>query len=96
MRPETIAKLCCPFDKADLELTTTGKDLEGNVLEGFFECTECKRIYPIMKGVPIMNPDEYREFHLEQPMLEAYGAHVNKQIGDNFKFEDSSSNLITD
>ncbi len=77
MNPETINKLCCPFDKADLELTEITKNTDGKIVEGFLVCNECKRIYPIIKGVPVMSPDEYREFDLEQPLLERWKKHLN-------------------
>ncbi|WP_341224828.1 Trm112 family protein [uncultured Arcticibacterium sp.] len=85
MRLETIKKLCCPFDKADLTLTEITKDLDGNVLEGFFVCNECKRLYPIIKGIPIMSPDEYREFKLEQPVLERWSKELKGQTFENFR-----------
>ena len=72
MRMSTIDKLCCPQDKEDLSLTIITKDLEENILEGYLTCKTCKRIYPIVKGIPIMSPDEYREFNLEQPLLEKW------------------------
>ncbi len=53
MTLETIEKLCCPFDKADLDLTIINQ-IENDVKEGFFVCTSCKRIYPFVKGVPII------------------------------------------
>ena len=68
----TIDKLCCPQDKEDLSLTIITKDLEENILEGYLTCKSCKRIYPIVKGIPVMSPDEYREFDLEQPLLEKW------------------------
>lgn len=73
MRLSTIDKLCCPFDKADLELTIISQDINENILEGFLSCTQCKRVYPFVKGVPIMNPDEYREAALEKPLFEEWG-----------------------
>ena len=82
MRIETINKLCCPFDKADLKLTVISRELEENVLEGFLHCNDCKRIYPIVSGIPIMNPDEYREFQLERPLLTRW---TNDQVSDNFR-----------
>lgn len=91
MRIETINKLCCPFDKADLELTTVSKDVEGNVLEGYFVCTTCKRIYPIIKGIPIMNPDEYREFQLEQPLLEKWQKQLKGNTVKNFRLVRANS-----
>ena len=72
MRLETIKKLCCPFDKADVTLRIITKDNQGNILEGILSCTDCNRIYPIVSGIPIMNPDEYRNFELEQPMLDKW------------------------
>jgi uncharacterized protein YbaR (Trm112 family) len=82
MKIETIEKLCCPFDKAELELTIITKDLEGNIIEGYLFCKECKRIYPIVSGIPIMSPDEYREFKLEQPLLERL---TKSNVSDTFR-----------
>jgi uncharacterized protein len=85
MRIETIKKLCCPFDKADLALTEITKDLDGDILEGFFVCSECQRLYPIIKGIPIMSPDEYRAFELEQPVLNQWQKHLNGGSFNNFR-----------
>lgn len=90
MRLHTIDKLCCPFDKANLDLTTITKDLEENVLEGFFVCEDCKRIYPIVSGVPIMSPDEYREFKLETPILERWASHLKGKTIENFRLIDNN------
>jgi uncharacterized protein YbaR (Trm112 family) len=72
MRLKTIDKLCCPFDKQDLNLQVLVKDIDENILEGILTCTECKRKYPIVYGVPIMAPDEYRQMELEQPIMEQW------------------------
>lgn len=72
MRIETINKLCCPFDKSDLTLRIITKDEQNNILEGILSCADCQRVYPIVTGIPIMNPDEYRDFEREQPMLEKW------------------------
>lgn len=73
MKLKTILnKLCCPFDKGELTLDIVTQDVKENILEGILHCKECKRIYPIVKGIPIMNPDEYREFDMEKPMLEKW------------------------
>ena len=78
MRKETIHKLCCPFDKHDLELTVVTRSIDDTILEGILSCTSCDRVFPIISGIPIMNPDEYREFHLERPLLERLsGQHVS-------------------
>lgn len=67
-----LHKLCCPFDKSDLKLEIVTQDLNENILEGILSCSTCQRVYPIVKGIPIMNPDEYREFDMERPMLEKW------------------------
>ncbi|MGN6603369.1 MAG: Trm112 family protein [Ginsengibacter sp.] len=82
MRIETIEKLCCPFDQADLKLTVITKDIRENILEGTLICKECRRVYPIVSGIPIMSPDEYREFQLEQPLLQQW---INDKVSDNFR-----------
>ena len=85
MKTETINKLCCPFDKGDLGLTEITKDVNDNILEGFFVCSSCKRLYPIVRGIPIMSPDEYREFKLEQPLMERWQKHLKGQKFENFR-----------
>lgn len=85
MRPETIEKMCCPFDKADLTLTKIAEDKTGNITEGFFNCSSCNRIFPIVKGIPIMSPDEYREPKLEQPLFQKWQAHLGGRSVDNFR-----------
>jgi uncharacterized protein YbaR (Trm112 family) len=82
MRLKTIEKLCCPFDKSDLQLKTIATDTEKNIIEGFLFCNHCQRVYPIVKGIPIMNPDEYREFQLEQPLLDRW---TDGKVADNFR-----------
>lgn len=72
MRLKTIEKLCCPFDKQDLNLKIFVKDTGQNVIEGILSCSHCQRKYPIVYGVPIMSPDEYRQIKLEQPIMEQW------------------------
>jgi len=72
MRTKTIEKLCCPFDKQDLKLEVFVKDTDQNILEGMLSCFKCSRKYPIVHGVPIMAPDEYRQQELEQPIIEQW------------------------
>ncbi len=86
MTLETIEKLCCPFDKADLDLTIINQ-IENDVKEGFFVCTSCKRIYPFVKGVPIMNQDEYRDVELERPLLEKLAASHSLKLKEGFRVE---------
>jgi len=72
MKQKTIDKLCCSFDKSDLQLQVFLKDIEHNVLEGMLTCTRCHRKYPIVYGVPVMAPDEYRQPMLEQPIIKRW------------------------
>lgn len=69
MKRTTIDKLCCPFDKADLKIKIIAQDLDDNIHEGVLTCDECNRYYPVINGIPIMNPDEYREPQLEKAAL---------------------------
>lgn len=69
MKRTTIDKLCCPFDKSDLKIKIIAQDLDDNIHEGVLTCDECNRYYPIINGIPIMNPDEYRELPLERAAL---------------------------
>lgn len=85
MRTSTIDKLCCPFDKNDLELTTITKDVKGKIIDGFLSCKKCSRIYPMIKGIPIMNPDEYREFKLEAPLMEKWSKYLDGKKIENFR-----------
>lgn len=80
MRKETIDKLCCPFDRQDLALRIYTQNTEGNILEGVLSCAACARAYPIVHGIPIMSPDEYRQPGLEQPILQAWES-AHKKIG---------------
>ena len=72
MKLSLFEKLCCPFDKQQLHLEVFLQDAEKNVIEGLMTCTGCKRYYPIVYGIPIMTPDEYRESQLERPLLEKW------------------------
>lgn len=72
MKKAFFKKLCCPFDKSDLEIKVI-KEGSQEILEGLMTCTSCGRYYPIVHGIPIMSPDEYREPALETPILERWG-----------------------
>jgi len=73
MRPLLLTKLCCPQDKSDLQIQIFLKEVNGDILEGLLTCATCNRYYPIVYGVPIMTPDEYREKALEEPILAKWG-----------------------
>lgn len=71
MKQSFLDKLACPFDKHDLKITVYKKQ-EEEILEGILTCKHCQRYYPIIHGIPIMSPDEYREINLEKPLLEKW------------------------
>jgi len=85
MRQSLINKLCCPFDKEDLELKIFAQDTSGNISEGMLTCKHCKRYYPIVYGMPIMSPDEYRERMLEAPLLERWENKLEGNAVEDFK-----------
>jgi uncharacterized protein len=93
MKISTINKLCCPFDKNDLTLTMISQDISGNITEGFLTCGNCNRIYPLIKGIPIMNPDEYREFHLEQPIMDKWQKYLRGKEFNNFRLVDKNEDI---
>ena len=76
MKISLLDKLCCPQDKSDLKLQIF-KQCEDEIVEGLFTCQTCKRYYPIIYGIPIMTPDEYRQKELETPLLEKWGLQLN-------------------
>ena len=73
MTDSLLKKLCCPLDKQDLNLKIFSKREDGSILEGLLTCPQCGRYYPIVYGIPIMTPDEYREKALEEPILKKWG-----------------------
>lgn len=73
MRNSLLNKLCCPQDKSDLNLQVFVKGEDGGIQEGLLSCPHCGRYYPVVYGIPIMTPDEYRERALEEPLLKKWG-----------------------
>jgi uncharacterized protein YbaR (Trm112 family) len=78
MKTSLLEKLCCPQDKSGLELQIF-KQNNDEIIEGLFTCHECKRYYPIIYGIPIMTPDEYREKSLEEPLLKKWGLQLDEK-----------------
>jgi len=72
MKRSLLDKLVCPFDKTDL-LFNVLKEEDDNIMEGIFTCPGCNRYYPVVHGIPIFSPDEYREKKFEQPLLQRWG-----------------------
>jgi len=90
MNTATIKKLCCPFDRADLALTPIRTTVSGDIDEGYLHCGQCARIYPIVRGIPIMSPDEYREYELEKPLLDRWKAHLGNRTIKRFRLADKT------
>lgn len=75
-----LNKLACPFDKKDLTIRIVRREQE-EIVEGILTCAHCHRYYPIIQGIPIMSPDEYREIQLEIPLLEKWGERLQAAHG---------------
>jgi uncharacterized protein len=80
MKLSFLDKLACPFDKHDLSIRIF-KQENDEILEGIFECSHCKRYFPIVHGIPIMSPDEYRQPELEAPLLKKWGENLTVKNG---------------
>ena len=91
MRIETIQKLCCPFDRADLKLTIITQDIGNNIIEGVLTCSHCHRYYPIISGIPIMSPDEFREKQLEAPLVEKWEPKLSGMNKKDFTLLENNS-----
>jgi uncharacterized protein YbaR (Trm112 family) len=96
MHIKTISKLCCPFDHADLDLTVVTKDVTGEeIMEGFFVCQKCERIYPIISGIPIMSPDQDREGKLEKPIIDRWAKQLKGKSVSNFRLVEANEDNLT-
>ena len=93
MRKSLLTKLCCPVDKNDLEHQVFKEDEQGDIMEGLLTCPKCHRYYPIIYGLPIMTPDEYREKSLESPILEKWGLTLDQARPDAFLLSDGKNKL---
>lgn len=90
MKTALLKKLCCPIDKSDLHIRIITVDKTGDedeILEGLMTCPECHRYYPIIYGIPIMSPDEYREFGMEKPVLERWEKQLDEKLVADSSFK---------
>ncbi|WP_299758562.1 Trm112 family protein [uncultured Pontibacter sp.] len=87
MNPSLLTKLCCPIDKHDLNAKVFTALENGDIQEGLLTCPVCRRYYPIIYGIPIMTPDEYREKALEAPLLEKWGLDLKIKDSQPFLLE---------
>ncbi|KYH26813.1 Trm112p-like protein [Halalkalicoccus paucihalophilus] len=60
MKESLMEIVCCPIDKADLELDVEERDGE-EIVSGTLTCTECGEVYPIEDGIPNLLPPDMRE-----------------------------------
>lgn len=60
MNEDLMDILCCPVDKADLELAIDEEDGD-EIIEGTLTCTECGEVYPIEDGIPNLLPPDMRD-----------------------------------
>lgn len=60
MKESLMDVVCCPLDKADLDLDADERD-ETEVLSGKLTCTECGEMYPIEDGIPNLLPPDMRD-----------------------------------
>jgi SAM-dependent methyltransferase len=56
MQKRILNLLCCPNCKHDLKLLETATN-NGEIIDGFLECENCHKSYPITNGVPRMMVD---------------------------------------
>lgn len=79
MTEQLLEKLCCPIDKSDLEVNIINESEEGEILEGLLTCPQCDRYFPVIYGIPILIPDEYREESMEKPLLKKWGFELTER-----------------
>lgn len=85
MDKNTLSKICCPFDKSDVQLKNIEQSMDGKVIFGYLTCKTCNRIYPIISGIPIMTPDEYRDSLFESNLYKLLEDHIAGQKIENFR-----------
>lgn len=80
MRRELYQKLACPYDKA-APLALSVFRLSGEAIsQGLLECPRCERYFPIIGGVPVLLPDEYRDPALEMPFLQHWRSRIGERL----------------
>ena len=60
MKESLLEIICCPVDKADLELRDETHE-DGEIESGELVCTECGESYPIEDGIPNLLPPDMQE-----------------------------------
>ncbi|QSG08963.1 methytransferase partner Trm112 [Halapricum desulfuricans] len=60
MNEDLLDIICCPLDKAELELDVDDRD-DGEIVSGTLTCTDCGETFPIEDGIPNLLPPDMRE-----------------------------------
>lgn len=83
MKASLARKLCCPMDKHDLEIEVFAQDEAiGEILEALMTCPRCSRYFPVIYGIPVLIPDEYRDRSLEGRLLKKWGYRLDDGTTD--------------
>lgn len=97
MKKELMLMLVCPSDKtSNLDLI----EFEINNLEiesGLLYCHKCVRYYPIINGIPLMLPDNQRNFISESRFLSKWYSKIPDEIKTNsmpFKINNIDDDLL--
>lgn len=91
MTSSLLQKLCCPVDKHDLDHQVITETEEGEILEALLSCPECGRYFPVIYGIPILIPDEYRDKSMERPLLQEWGKLLGEKLGtEDFRLPDAA------
>lgn len=86
MTKDLYDKLACPYDKrAPLELSVFRADGE-TIVQGLLECGECRRYYPILGGIPVLMPDDFRDAALEAPFMLRWREQIGDRLGKGTGF----------
>lgn len=78
------------MDKYDLEMRVFVKHENGEIIEALLSCPECKRYYPVIYGIPIMTPDEYRDKAIEAPTLKKWGLQLKESDSEKLLLEEKT------
>lgn len=84
MTRSLLEKLCCPMDKHELDVDIITETEEGEIVEALMNCPRCHRYFPVVYGIPVLIPDEYRDKSLEAPMLKKWGVKLEEKAEKAF------------
>lgn len=87
MKESFAEKLCCPIDKQDLDMRVFVKHEDGEIIEAVLTCPKCSRYFPVIYGIPIMSPDEYRDKAIEAPTLKKWGLRLKGSEPEKYLLE---------